>query len=87
MEKEYIDIKLDRNMKETGLMICSTAQELKFQKMAQLIPVSLETVKNKVLEPMHGLMELIMKANGQIIKLKGLVSINGQMAGDLKAVG
>ena len=55
--------------------------------MAQLIPVSLETVKNKVLEPMHGLMELIMKANGQIIKLKGLVYINGQMAGDLKAVG
>jgi hypothetical protein len=30
MEKEYIDTKLDRNMKEIGWMICSTAQELKF---------------------------------------------------------
>ena len=30
MEKEYIDTKLDRNMKEIGLMICSTVQELKF---------------------------------------------------------
>jgi hypothetical protein len=30
MEKEYIDTKLDKNMKEIGLMIFSTAQELKF---------------------------------------------------------
>jgi hypothetical protein len=36
--------------------------------MVQLILESLETVKNKELGRMLGLMELIMKVNGQIIK-------------------
>ena len=67
------------DMKESGTKICSMERVQRSGKMGHFLQESIEMGKRMELEHTNGVMELVMKENGKIMKLQVMVTILGQM--------
>lgn len=87
MERVRTRTLMDKNTKETGSMIFSMAQVLKFSRMVLIIAGSLGTARNTVWAPTAGPMVQVTKASGAETRLKDSVFLNGRTVGVLKEAG
>lgn len=67
------------DMKESGTKICSMERVQRSGKMGHFLQESIEMGKRMELENTNGEMEPVMKENGKIMKLQGMVTTLGLM--------